>query len=119
LTETSAADEQSLVVEGRRAAWAIGDGGRFYSVHLADFGGEIIPRDPEWTWLKRTQRRLANLQATGSLDGVGRRSFKLEPSASQLVLGFSGTTLLVDGNAQRAAIEANAPGKAPLPHGLV
>lgn len=119
LTETSAADEQSLVVEGRRAAWAIGDGGRFYSVHLADFGGEIIPRDPEWTWLKRTQRRLANLQATGSLDGVGRRSFKLEPSASQLVLGFSGTTLLVDGNAQRAAIEASAPGKAPLPHGLV
>ena len=105
LTETSAADEQQLVVEGQRAAWAIGDGGRFYSVHLADLGGEAIPNDAEWSWLKRTQRRIANLQGTGSLEGIGRRSFKLEPSASELVLGFSDSTLLVDANAQRLAPE--------------
>ncbi|HEY6723737.1 MAG TPA: hypothetical protein VI197_06880, partial [Polyangiaceae bacterium] len=119
LTETSAADEQALVVEGQRAAWAIGDGGRFYSIHLADLGGEKIPRDSEWTWLKRTQRRLANLQGTGSLDGIGRRSFKLEPSASQLVLGFSGATLLVDANGQRMRVEADGAGKPPLPASLV
>lgn len=118
LTETSAADEQVLVVEGQRAAWAIGDGGRFYSVHIADLGGEAIPNDAEWSWLKRTQRRLANLQATGSLEGIGRRSFKLEPSASDLALGFSGSTLLVDANSQRLSIDTRAPGK-PLPHALV
>src|SRR5690606_29351276 len=118
LTETSAADEQALVVEGQRAAWAIGDAGRFYSIHLADFGGESIPRDAGWTWLKRTQRRLANLQATGSLDGIGRRSFKLEPSASRLVLGFSGATLLVDADAQRLRIDAQAVDETPLPSGV-
>lgn len=118
LTETSSADEQALVVEGQRAAWAIGDAGRFYSIHLADFGGESIPRDAGWTWLKRTQRRLANLQATGSLDGIGRRSFKLEPSASRLVLGFSGATLLVDADAQRLRIDAQAVDETPLPSGV-
>lgn len=105
LTETSAVDEQNLSVHSNRAAWAIGGDGKFYSVHVADFAGESIPTDSDWTWLKRTQRRLANLQATGSLDGVGRRSFKLEPSASHLVFGFAGDTLLIDANSQRARID--------------
>lgn len=119
LTETSAADEQGLVVNNQHAAWAIGDAGRFYSIHLADFGGESIPSDDDWTWLKRTQRRLANLQSTGNLDGVGWRSFKLEPSASQLVLGFAGPTLLMDANGQRVHIDTSKPAERATQRGLV
>ncbi len=101
LTDTSAVDEQHLVVDGQFAAWAIGDDGKYYSVQLADFSGEQIPREPGWTWLKRTQQKLSNLQATGQLRGIGRRSFKLDPNPSHLILGFGDDELLVEADAQR------------------
>lgn len=104
LTETSAVGERQLVVSGRWAAWAIGDDERFYSVHLADLGGEVIPDEPAWTRTKRLQRQLANLQATGQLAGIGRRSFKLDPAASHLVIGFGNDELLLDADAQHVRI---------------
>ena len=107
LTETSAVGERQLVVSGNMAAWAIGDDDRYYSVHLADLSGEVIPDEPAWTRLKRLQRRLSNLQATGQLAGVGRRSFKLDPIASRLVIGFGNSELLLEADAQQIRIPLN------------
>lgn len=107
LTETSAADERHLAVSGHRAAWAIGQDGTMHSVQFADFSGEPRPQGPGWTPLARVQNALTNLQQTGQLEGVGRRSFKLEPAAYKVVLGFSPDALVVDADARRVRIPTN------------
>ncbi|HVU05363.1 MAG TPA: hypothetical protein VHE30_26630 [Polyangiaceae bacterium] len=89
LTRTSAASETSLVSGRAHAAWAIGDGSRYYRVELADLGGESLPPGEEWTRLSRFQRAVTNLQHTGQLAGVGRRSFKLDPAATKLALALA------------------------------
>lgn len=96
LTDTSAVDEQTLTVHASHAAWTIGGGGRVYSVHLADLAGEKIPTGESWTGLKRWQRRIANYQEFGESEGLGMRSFKLDPAASEVALGFTEDALLVD-----------------------
>jgi hypothetical protein len=79
ITDTSAADERSLIVNGDRAAWVIGQDNAIASVQYADFRGEPKPIGRAWAALSRAQNALTNLQETGQLSGVGRRSFKLEP----------------------------------------
>ncbi|HEV8549769.1 MAG TPA: hypothetical protein VGQ57_12090, partial [Polyangiaceae bacterium] len=71
LTDTSAADEQSLVVNGERAAWAVSQEGKLYAVYLADFRGEPRPAGKEWTLPLRAQNAITNLQETGQLSGIG------------------------------------------------
>lgn len=93
LTRTNLADESLLTTEGNHAAWAIGDDSRFYRVELADFDGEHVPSGEEWTRLARIQRVLSNWQLTGRREGVGRRSFKLDPAARQLSLSLSADVL--------------------------
>ena len=104
LSETSAADERSLAVAGERAAWAIGQGGTVHSVQYADFTGESRPQGAGWTPLALAQNSITNLQQTGQLSGVGRRSFKLEPAAYKVVLGFSPGALVVDADSRRVRI---------------
>ncbi len=109
LTDTSAVDERGLTVHGTHAAWTLGGGGKIYSVHLADLGGEAIPTGDAWTAMKRWQRRVANYQGVGQAEGVGRRSFKLDPAASEVALGFTDQALLVD--ADQNPIVVNFDGK--------
>ncbi len=111
LTRTSVASEASLVTEGEHAAWTIGDAARTYRVELVDLHGEPRPSGPDWTRLGRVQHAISNLQGTGQLSGVGYRSFKLDPAAQRLTLGFEGERLIVFADGHRISIpfDAHAP----------
>jgi hypothetical protein len=111
LSETSAADERGLVASGERAAWLVAQDNVFGAVQLADFAGEPRPTGQEWTWPKRAQNALTNLQETGQLDGVGRRFFKLQPPGSRVVLGITESTLVIDRDAHK--VEVPLAGGAP------
>ena len=104
LSATSAADEQNLVVSDLRAAWAIGTDETINSVQFADFRGEPTPSGPGWNRARIYQNAITNLQETGELAGVGRRSFKLEPAAYKVVLGFTQGALLIDADSHKIRI---------------
>ena len=74
LSDTSAADEQNLVVSDMRAAWAIGTNDTVASVQFADFRGEPPPSGPGWNRPRIWQNAITNLQESGELAGVGRRA---------------------------------------------
>ena len=104
LSATSAADEQNLVVSDMRAAWAIGTDDTINSVQFADFRGEPAPHGPGWNRPRIYQNAITNLQETGELKGVRRRSFKLEPAAYKVVLGFTKGALLIDADSHKISI---------------
>jgi hypothetical protein len=109
ISDTSAADERALIVKGDRAAWLIGQENAIASVQYADFRGEPRPLGRGWTLLSRLQNAFTNLQETGQFAGLGRRSFKLEPPAYKVVLGFSDNALLVDADSHRIRIQTDPP----------
>ncbi len=109
LSDSSAADEQNLVVSDLRAAWAIGTGDTIASVQFADFRGEDAPSGPGWNRPRRAQNALTNLQETGQLGGIGRRSFRLEPAAYKAVLGFTQGALLIDADSHKIRIADRGP----------
>lgn len=104
LTQTSAADEQQLIVEADRAAWVIAQDGAVSSVVFLNLKGEPRPRGQGWTRLSRLQNALTNYQETGQFVGIGRRGFKLEPAAYRVVLGLSESALLIDADAHKIRI---------------
>jgi hypothetical protein len=108
LTDTSAADEQGLIVHRERAAWAVTQGNKVHAVHLANLDGEPRPIGPEWTRPRRVQNALTNLQDTGQLSGIGRRSFRLDPPALRVALGLTREALLIDADARRVRIPVGA-----------
>ena len=103
VSDTSAVDEDNVVVNGRRIAWTIGDD-QVFSVHLADLRGEPPFSGEGWTPSKRWQHQVTNLQDTGQIAGIGRRSFKLDPTAEEVRLAFSQNALLVRADGRRIAI---------------
>jgi hypothetical protein len=109
LSDSSAADEQNLVVSDLRAAWAIGTDDTINSVQFADFRGEPAPRGPGWNRPRIIQNALTNLQETGELGGVGRRAFRLEPAAYKAVLGFTQGALLIDADSHKIRIADHGP----------
>jgi hypothetical protein len=106
LTETSAVDEQSLVVSGERAAWTIGTKDSVASFQFADLSGETVAVGGEWTVLKRWQHAITNWQATGQAAGVARRSFKLEPPGAQATVAIASDALVLnlDGTESRVPL---------------
>jgi hypothetical protein len=104
MSDTSAADEQNLVVSDLRAAWAIGANDTINSVQFADFRGEPAPSGTGWGRTRLLQNGLTNFQETGELGGVGRRAFKLEPAAYKVVLGFTAGALLIDADSHKIRI---------------
>ena len=109
VSDTSAAEERGLIVNGDRAAWLIGEDNAIASVQYADLRGEPRPSGRNWTGLSRLQNSLTNLQETGQLHGFGRRSFKLDPPGYRVVLGFSNNALLVDADSHRVRIQTDPP----------
>src|SRR5690606_9509453 len=86
-------------------------GGKSYSVEYADLRGESEPSGDGWTRTKKWQARITNLQQTGQLAGIVRRSFRLDPAADQVTLGFSPAALLVDADARKSSIPTEGAGK--------
>jgi hypothetical protein len=86
LTRTSAVAEEGLVAANGRAAWTLGGEGKVYRIEFADVGHEARPTGETWTRVATAQHAVTNLQHTGTLGGVGRRSFKLDPPAASVAL---------------------------------
>jgi hypothetical protein len=104
LTDTSAADEQRLIVRGKRAAWLIAQEGIVSSVQYADLTGEPEPGGRDWTPLRKLQNTLTNLQETGAAHGVLRKSYRLEPQAFKVRLELGERTLTIEADAHRIVI---------------
>ncbi|MDQ2644093.1 MAG: hypothetical protein M3020_09780 [Myxococcota bacterium] len=109
LTDTSAADEQRLTVRGRFAAWTIAQEGIVSSVQYADLRGEPPPSGRDWTRLRRLQNAITNLQETGHVCGVLRKSFRLEPQAFKVNVELSEQRLSIDADARRIVIPHGGP----------
>jgi hypothetical protein len=109
VSDTSAAEERGLIVNGDRAAWLIGQDNAIASVQYADLRAEPRPTGRAWNGFSRVQNALTNLQETGQLRGFGRRAFKLDPPGYRVVLGFSDTALLVDADSHRVRIQTDPP----------
>jgi len=107
VSDTSAAFERGLIVSGDRAAWLIGADNAIASVQYADLRAEPRPVGSNWTGISRLQNALTNLQQTGQMQGVGRRSFKLDPPAYKVVLGFSSNALLIDADSHRIRMQTD------------
>jgi hypothetical protein len=108
ISETSAADERGLVVNGENAAWVVAQDQLVSAVQLASFAGEPRPEGSEWTLMKRVQNALTNLQETGQLEGIERRFFRLDPPSSRAVLGLTSDALLIDRDAHRVRVALGA-----------
>ena len=111
ISDTSAVDERKLTVAGERAAWVIGGGGKVYSVQFADLRGEPPVTGPEWSRWARWQNAITNRQNTGQPQGIGRRSFKLDPAASNVTLAFSDPALLIDADGRKIRVLTNGTGE--------
>jgi hypothetical protein len=109
LSDTSAVEEQHIVASGERAAWTIGGGGKTYSVHIADLRGERLT-GTGWSRLARAQNALTNLQETGQRTGIARRSFKLDPAAHRVSVGFVADALAVDADGRQIRIPTDSDG---------
>jgi hypothetical protein len=96
LTDTSGADESRPVIRDGRIAYvsrpALAEAAA--TVHLIDLGGQPSVAT-DWTRLERAQNAVTNLQQTGQLKGLDRRTYAIE-----------------SGEAAEAAPEGE-PGKAP------
>jgi hypothetical protein len=103
LSDTSAVDERGLVHDGARVSWLIASDNSVSSVHYLDLRGELPGKAAQLSALPRLQNAITNRQQTGQAAGVGRRSWKIEPAASHVALGFQRGALLItlDGDALR------------------
>jgi hypothetical protein len=104
LTDTSAADEQRLVVRDQRAAWTIGSEGIISSVQYADVSGEPEAVGRDWTKAKKLQDALTNRQETGQWRGVLRKNYRLEPQAFKVRLDLTDDALVIEADAHRIVI---------------
>lgn len=104
LTRTSAVAERNLVTAGERAAWIIGTERSAYRIELADLAGEKLPSGDEWTFIARAQQRITNLQKTGQIAGVLRRSFKLDPAGESVRLAIDEHDLAIDADGHRIRV---------------
>lgn len=104
LSDTSAVDERGLSAAGERLAWTLGDE-RVHSVELADLHGHASEDLHGWSRLHRWQQALTDLQERGQTAGIGRRSFKLEPPASKVVLALTPTELWIQADGRRIRVQ--------------
>jgi len=110
LTRTSAVGEDGLSARDGRGAWLVGGPDRTYRIELADVRGEPRPKGEEWTPLARAQHAITNLQRVGQLEGLARRSFKLDPAARHVVLELQADRLVATADDHRIAIPFDPAG---------
>lgn len=104
ITRTAAADEAHLVAGSSHAAWTIGGHGKTYRVEIADLRGETLPLSEHWPAIARLQHAITSFQRTGQTNGIGRRSFKLDPPAHRVVLRVEGDALVIEADDHRIAV---------------
>ncbi len=108
LTRSTGLEESVPAVAGARVATALAADNVALGVQLLDLGGEPEPEGPSWTPLARAQNGLTNLQETGQWRGLGRRSVRLVPPASNVSLAFERGWLVVRGEGREGRLRADA-----------
>jgi hypothetical protein len=80
LTETSSADESRPVIRGHRVAYVARPNIEDLepTAHVLDLDGQGPTHTEAWTRLERAQNAVTNLQQTGQMRGVQKRTFALE-----------------------------------------
>jgi len=96
LSETSAAEEHQLVVEGTRVAWLVGPPGAVTHLHVVDFAGRPSAESEGWGTVKRLQDRITQWQRLGQCAGMAHASLRFEPAARSVTLALRGGALLID-----------------------
>jgi hypothetical protein len=128
LTDTSRADESKPVVRGQRIAYVarplLEEVGT--TAHVIDLGGQ--PNTLGWSRVERAQNAITNLQQTGQMRGVVKRTFAVEPEdpakkgegeekksspVRDVDVGIDGDTLTVRAGGRVAAIPLDKPGTIP------
>ena len=136
LTETSGADEERPVLRGEIAAYIARPlvEGASPTVHVVELGGQRMTAAADWTRLERTQHAITNLQSTGRLRGVGRRTFAVDPpegaeaggapapgaAGADVVIQLSEGAIVIRSSGREARVDlaaspATLVGGAPLP----
>jgi hypothetical protein len=92
LTKTSGVDETRPVIDGEWLAFttvqpSTTEGGTT-GVELFDLSGEDQQATADWKKLQKIQNALTNLQSTGSILGVKRRRYTLEPPATNATIAW-------------------------------
>ncbi len=108
VSDTSAADERGLIVNGDRAAWLIGQDNAISSVQYADLRSEPRPVGRAWNGLSRMQIRSPTCKRPGNCKASAAR-VKLDPPGYRVLLGFSDSALLVDADSHRVRIQTDPP----------
>ncbi|MBI4700773.1 MAG: hypothetical protein HY744_06355 [Deltaproteobacteria bacterium] len=115
LTETSAADELRPVGEGRHFAFvvpSVRDEEVPARIRLFDLGGQARAADASaerWSWVKRLQADVTQLQQTGRSGGIGRVTYTLPDARAQPSLRFVPGALLIDTGGRNARVPLDAP----------
>jgi hypothetical protein len=117
LTETSSADEARPVVRGQRVAYVARPllAEVAPTVHVLDLAGQ--EETTGWTWIERSQNALTNLQQTGQLRGVRKRTFAIEgeepankgDAALDVGVELEGATLVIHAGARTAHVALEGP----------
>ena len=81
------------------------------SVHYLDLRGELPGKAAQLSGLPRLQNAITNRQQTGQAAGVGRRSWKIEPAASHVALGFQSGALLITLNGDALRVDKTTRGR--------
>ncbi len=99
LTGTSVADEERLHGDGARLAWLLEAQGQSYRLETANVNAPEPAEIERWRALPRWQWRIAEWQKSGQLSAIARRSFRIDPAASEVTLRWraGGLSVVADG----------------------
>lgn len=112
LTKTSDVDETRPVVREHTdwiaLATNVPSTGVATGVELYSLAGEDPHTTDGWTRTQKIQNAITNLQTTGSLLGVKRLRYELDPQATKLTLSWESDRLAVQADNHRIVVDPNA-----------
>ena len=93
LSATPLGDEQKLVIEGERAAFATASYGKVDSITLLDLAGKAAA--PGSSFVDHATSSFTNWRETGTARGIGRLDVSLDTPDNGVLVGFDGGLLVV------------------------
>ena len=104
LTATPFGDEQKLVIQGTRAAFATASSGAIESITLLDLAGK--PRAPGGSVVDDITSSITNWQESGTGRGIGRIDINIDKPGDDLALAFDRGQLVIGmGGGKQAVVD--------------
>ncbi len=107
LTKTTDVDETRPIALGEWIAFATWQPATsvYTGVELYDLSGEDQRLIAEWKKFQKVQNAITNLQQTGSIKGVRRRRYALDPTPATVSMVWNGSLLDVDAGGHAIVID--------------